>query len=199
MLAGVAHLGFVADLLSKPTQIGYMDGLAITILIGQLPKLFGFSVDADGLIDGTVGFVKGLARGETVAAALAVGVASLVLILLFQRWLSKVPGVLVAVVLSIVAVVAFDLASHGVALVGTLPQGFPPFTVPDVSVSDVGLLVCGALVDLAMPLAEQNYPVLTCQRGEGLWSSGANGPSRGAVVPVPSRWRDTAASLVMEI
>jgi high affinity sulfate transporter 1 len=145
VLAGVAHLGFVADLLSKPTQIGYMNGLALTILIGQLPKLFGFSVDADGLIDETVGFVKGLARGETVAAALAVGVASLVLILLFQRWLPKVPGVLVAVVLSIVAVVAFDLASHGVALVGTLPQGFPPFTVPDVSVSDVGLLVGGAL------------------------------------------------------
>jgi len=145
VLAGVAHLGFVADLLSKPTQIGYMNGLALTILIGQLPKLFGFSVDADGLIDETVGFVKGLARGEAVAAALAVGVASLVLILLFQRWLPKVPGVLVAVVLSIVAVVAFDLASHGVALVGTLPQGFPPFTVPDVSVSDVGLLVGGAL------------------------------------------------------
>ena len=51
ILAGVAKLGFVADLLSKPTQIGYMNGLALTILVGQLPKLFGFSVDADGLID----------------------------------------------------------------------------------------------------------------------------------------------------
>ena len=49
--AGVARLGFVADLLSKPTQIGYMNGLALTILIGQLPKLFGFSIDANGLID----------------------------------------------------------------------------------------------------------------------------------------------------
>ena len=122
-----------------------MNGLAITILIGQLPKLFGFSVDADGLIDETIGFVKGLAAGETVAAAVAIGFAGLLLILVFQRLLPKIPGVLVAVVLSIIAAVAFDLASHGVSLVGTLPQGFPPFTVPDVSFSDLSLLIAGAL------------------------------------------------------
>ena len=113
VLAGVAGLGFIADLLSKPTQIGYMNGLAVTILIGQLPKLFGFSVDADGLIDEAVGFVKGLADGDSVPAALAVGVAGLVLILVCQRWLPKVHGVLVAVALSIVAVVLLDLANHG--------------------------------------------------------------------------------------
>ncbi len=145
ILAGVAKLGFIADLLSKPTQIGYMNGLAITILVGQLPKLFGFSVDADGLIDETIGFVKGLAAGETVTAAIAIGFAGLLLILVFQRLFAKIPGVLVAVVLSIIAAVAFDLASHGVSLVGTLPQGFPPFTVPDVSFSDLSLLIAGAL------------------------------------------------------
>ena len=64
VLAGIAKLGFVADLLSKPTQIGYMNGLALTILVGQLPKLFGFSVDADGFIPEAVGFFKGLADGE---------------------------------------------------------------------------------------------------------------------------------------
>ena len=58
VLAGIFKLGFVADLLSKPTQIGYMNGLALTIVIGQLPKLFGFSVDGDGLIGETVGFVR---------------------------------------------------------------------------------------------------------------------------------------------
>ena len=55
VLAGVFKLGFVAELLSKPTQIGYMNGLALTIVVGQLPKLFGFSVDADGLIDEAAG------------------------------------------------------------------------------------------------------------------------------------------------
>jgi MFS superfamily sulfate permease-like transporter len=69
--AGVAGLGFVADLLSKPTMIGYMNGLALTILVGQLPKLFGFSVDADGLVGEFVGFAQGLAQGETVSGSAA--------------------------------------------------------------------------------------------------------------------------------
>src|SRR5436190_7872259 len=79
--AGIARLGFVADLLSKPTQIGYMNGLALTILIGQLPKLFGFSVTANGLIDETHAFIHGLASGEAVAAATTIGLVSLALIL----------------------------------------------------------------------------------------------------------------------
>jgi high affinity sulfate transporter 1 len=145
ILAGVAKLGLIADLLSKPTRLGYMNGLAVTIVFGQLPKLFGFSVDGDGLIAELVGFVQGVAGGETVAAALAIGVAGLVAILVLQRWLPKIPAVLVAVVLSIVAAAVFDLAARGVQLVGVLPQGFPPFTIPDVSLSDLPLLVGGAL------------------------------------------------------
>ncbi len=142
--AGVAKLGFVADLLSKPTQIGYMNGLAVTILIGQLPKLFGFSVNADGLINETRAFVHGLVSGEAVGAAVAIGLVSLGLILALARWLPRVPGVLVAVVVAIAASSALDLADHGVSLVGTLPKGFPPLTLPS-PVSDLPLLVAGAL------------------------------------------------------
>jgi MFS superfamily sulfate permease-like transporter len=68
ILGAVAKLGFIADLISKPTMIGYMNGLALTILVGQLPKLFGFKVDAEGLIRETAQFIKGLAHGEAVAA-----------------------------------------------------------------------------------------------------------------------------------
>src|ERR1700759_3655115 len=96
--AGVAKLGFVADLLSKPTQIGYMNGLALTILIGQLPKLLGFSTDAHGLVAEARAFVPGLTSGEAVGAAVAIGVFSLALILALGRWLPRIPGVLVAVV-----------------------------------------------------------------------------------------------------
>jgi high affinity sulfate transporter 1 len=145
VLAGVAKLGFVADLLSKPTQIGYLNGLALTILVSQLPKLFGFSVDADGLIPEAAGFANGLAIGDTVAAALAIGLLGLVLILLLQRLVPKVPAVLVAVVVSILAANAFNLADHGVSLVGPLPQGFPPLTLPSVPLSDMALLVAGAV------------------------------------------------------
>ncbi len=122
ILAAVAKLGFIADLISKPTMIGYMNGLALTILIGQLPKLFGFKVDADNLIGEVTGFARGLANGDAVPAAAAVGLAAVVLILVLQRWLPKVPAVLIAVVLAIAAATVFSLADHGVSLVGVLPR-----------------------------------------------------------------------------
>src|SRR4249919_1064298 len=100
-IGAIAKLGFVADLLSKPTMIGYMNGLAITILIGQLPKLFGFSTDANGLVDETRAFVDGVQDGETVGAALAVGVLALAVMAVLRRTLPRVPNVLVAVVVSI--------------------------------------------------------------------------------------------------
>jgi high affinity sulfate transporter 1 len=145
VLAGLFKLGFVADLLSHPTQIGYMNGLALTILVSQLPKLFGFSVDADGLLDEAVAFVRAVGDGETVGAALAIGLACLALILVLQRLWPIVPGVLAAVVLAIAAVAVFDLEDRGVALVGEMPQGFPPFTFPQVPIEDLTLLLAGAL------------------------------------------------------
>ncbi|HYC06962.1 MAG TPA: SulP family inorganic anion transporter, partial [Candidatus Binatia bacterium] len=111
LIGAKAGLGFIADLLSKPTQIGYMNGLALTILVGQLPKLFGFSTDAEGLFGEASAFVQGVANGEAVAAAVAIGIGSLVLLVVFQRFLPRLPGVLVVVVLAMVAAAAFDLAS----------------------------------------------------------------------------------------
>jgi high affinity sulfate transporter 1 len=153
-LAGIARLGFVADLLSKPTMIGYMNGLAVTILVGQLPKLFGFSIEGDNLIAELRGFLKGVANGETVTAALIIGLFGLVVIFALQRWVPKIPSVLVAVVASILAARLFDVAAHGVALVGTLPRGLPPFTVPHVRFSDLGLLAGGAVGIAVVSLAD---------------------------------------------
>jgi high affinity sulfate transporter 1 len=154
LVAGIAKLGFIADLISKPTMIGYLNGLALTILIGQLPKLFGFSVEAQGLIREFTEFVKGLAHGEAVAAAAAVGIAGIVVILVLQHWLPKVPAVLIMVVLAIAATSVFSLASHGVDLVGVLPKGFPPFTLPHVGLSDLGPLIGGALGIALVSLAD---------------------------------------------
>ena len=154
ILGAVAKLGFIADLISKPTMIGYMNGLALTILVGQLPKLFGFKVSAEGLIGEVTGFVKGLARGEAVAAAAVVGIAGIVLILVLQRWLPKVPAVLIMVVLAIAATSVFSLADHGVSLVGVLPKGFPPLTVPHVGLADLGPLFAGALGIALVSLAD---------------------------------------------
>src|ERR1700742_3277598 len=154
IVATVARLGFIADLISKPTMIGYINGLALTILIGQLPKLFGFKVDADNFLGEVAGFVKGLARGETVPAAAAVGIAGIVLILVLQRWLPKVPAVLIMVVAAIAATTVFSLADHGVSLVGVLPKGFPPLTIPDIHGADLWPLVGGALGIALVSLAD---------------------------------------------
>jgi high affinity sulfate transporter 1 len=153
-LAAVAKLGFIADLISKPTMIGYLNGLALTILVGQLPKLFGFKVDAEGLIGEAVGFVKGLADGQAVAAAAVVGIAGIVVILVLQRWLPKVPAVLIMVVLAIASTTVFSLADHGVSLVGVLPKGFPPLTIPHVRLSDLAPLFAGALGIVLVSLAD---------------------------------------------
>ena len=154
IIAAVAKLGFIADLISKPTMIGYMNGLALTILVGQLPKLFGFKIDAEGLISEFTAFVRGLANGEAVAAAAAVGIAGIVLILVLQRWLPKVPAVLIMVVLAIAATTVFSLADHGVSLVGVLPKGFPPLTLPSVRLADLGPLFAGALGIALVSLAD---------------------------------------------
>jgi high affinity sulfate transporter 1 len=154
IVAAVAKLGFIADLISKPTMIGYLNGLALTILVGQLPKLFGFKIDAEGLIGEFTEFVRGLANGEAVAAAAAVGITGIVLILVLQRWLPKVPAILIMVVLAIAATSVFSLADHGVSLVGVLPKGFPPLTVPSVHLADLGPLFGGALGIALVSLAD---------------------------------------------
>jgi high affinity sulfate transporter 1 len=152
-VAGLAKFGFVADLLSKPTQIGYMSGLAVTIVVGQLPKLFGFSLDTNGLISEISGFVTNVADDANTTAAI-IGIASLAGILLLQRLMPKIPAVLVAVVLASIAVNVFDLKSHGVDTIGVLPRGFPPFTIPTVAWSDVPPLFVGALAIAVVALAD---------------------------------------------
>ena len=137
--AGLARLGFVADLISKPVRVGYLAGLAITIFIGQLPKLFGYSIEADGLIQELVVFLQNL--NQTNPWTLAVGLLSLFIILGLKRWAPRIPGVLVAVVIAIAITQLFDLAEKGVSTVGTLPQGFPLPSFPRVELSALPLLI----------------------------------------------------------
>ncbi len=140
---GLGKLGFVADLLSSEVQVGYMNGLAVTIVVSQLPKLCGFSTDADGFLDELRAWFDHL--DATQAGAIAVGLGVLVVLLVLPRFVPKVPAVLVAVVGATVVSAAFDLANHGVATVGTLPQGFPTPSLPWTSFSDVGPLFLAAI------------------------------------------------------
>lgn len=140
---GLGKLGFVADLLSKEVQVGYMNGLAITIIVGQLPKLFGFSTHADSFLDEVRAFFEHL--DQTHAETLLVGLAVLLLLLLLPRLTTRVPAILVAVVGATAASAGFDLAAHGVDTVGALPRGFPAPAIPWTNASDVGPLLLAAL------------------------------------------------------
>ena len=120
---GIGKLGFVADLLSSEVQVGYMNGLALIIIVGQLPKLFGFSTDAEGFGPELKAFVLGL--DGTVGAALVVGLGVLAILLVLSRFTKAVPAVLVGIVAATVVSAIFDLHAHGVSTVGTLPQGGP--------------------------------------------------------------------------
>ena len=140
---GLGKLGFVADLLSSEVQVGYMNGLAITIIVGQLPKLCGFSTDADGFVDELRAWFEHL--DATKGAALAVGLGVLLVLLVLPRFLPKIPAVLIAVAGATILSAVLDLAAHGVATVGTLPQGFPAPSMPWTSFSDVGPLLLAAI------------------------------------------------------
>jgi high affinity sulfate transporter 1 len=139
---GLGKLGFVADLLSSEVQVGYMNGLAITIIVGQLPKLFGFSTDSDSFVADVREFVKNL--DQTKASALIIGVGVLIILLGLPRLTTKVPAVLVAVVAATVVSAAFDL-SDKIATVGALPKGFPTPRFPWTKLGDVGPLLIAAV------------------------------------------------------
>ena len=149
---GLGKLGFVADLLSNEVQVGYMNGLALVIIVGQLPKLFGYSVPSGSFGAELKAFVTGL--DQTVVAAVAIGAAALVVLLVLPRITRRVPAVLVAIVGATIISAVVGLASHGVTTVGALPQGVPRPSLPWTSVSDVGPLVVAAVGITLVSLAD---------------------------------------------
>jgi len=149
ILTGVARLGFVTELLSKPIRYGYMNGIALTVLISQLPKLFGFSVQGGGLLIRVWAFAQGVLSGRTNWAALMVGAATLAVILLLKGS-KRAPGILIAVVGATVIVAALDLTMRAdVSVLGPLPQGLPAFAIPWITHGDiVPVLIGGCAVAL---------------------------------------------------
>ena len=137
---GIGKLGFVADLLSKEVQVGYMNGLAVTIVVSQLPKLSGFSVDADDFVTEVQQFISHFDERNT--TALLVGLATLAVLLALPRVSRKVPAVLVAVVGATVATAVFDF---DISTVGALPEGLPSPEIPWTSAGDIGPLLVAAV------------------------------------------------------
>jgi high affinity sulfate transporter 1 len=152
ILAGLFRLGFITELLSKPIRYGYMNGIALTVLINQLPKVFGISIERDGPLRDLWRIAQSVLDGRANWAVLAVGAGTLVVILVLKRF-KRVPGILIAVVAATIAVGAFDLSAAGVKVLGPLPQGLPSLAVPLITFADLGAVVIGgcavALVSFA--------------------------------------------------
>ncbi|WP_030130386.1 SulP family inorganic anion transporter [Pseudomonas sp. QTF5] len=149
ILAGIARLGFVTELLSKPIRYGYMNGIALTVLISQLPKFFGFSIESDGPLRNLWAIATAVMEGKTNWTAFMVGAATLAVILLLKGN-KRVPGILIAVAGATVAVGVLDLAARaGVSVLGSLPQGLPAFAIPWITRADiVPVLIGGCAVAL---------------------------------------------------
>ncbi|MEV7623823.1 sulfate permease [Actinoplanes sp. NPDC089786] len=147
LVAYVARLGFVADLLSRPILVGYLAGVALTMISGQLGKLAGVRVDGDTVPAELWSFAGRLGRMHVPTALL--GVAVLALLFLGQWRFPRLPVPLVVVLLATVAVLVFDLRGHGVAVVGEVPRGLPALARPDLGdfgsllLPAVGVLVVG--------------------------------------------------------
>jgi high affinity sulfate transporter 1 len=152
--AGLARLGFITELLSKPIRYGYMNGIALTVLLSQLPKLFGFSVDAKGPLRQAVAIVTQVLSGHTNTVALAIGAGTLALILVLKRH-PRVPGILIAVVAATLLVGMLDLATGaGVAVLGPLPQGLPSPALPLIHFDDLAPVVSGGITVALVAFAD---------------------------------------------
>ena len=153
ILAGIARLGFVTELLSKPIRYGYMNGIALTVLISQLPKFLGFSIESEGPLRDLWAIGGAIHDGKANWIAFAVGLATLIVILLLKNN-KRLPGVLIAVVGATLIVAALDLgARYGVKVLGPLPQGLPAFSIPRIGYGDLVAVLAGgcaiALVSFA--------------------------------------------------
>ena len=143
LVARVARIGWIADYFSQAVLVGYITGVAVVLILGQLGKLLGISSDQDGAIGETVDILRHL--GDANGVTVVVGALSIALLVVAGRVSNRIPGALILVVAGIATSWALDLASQGVSITGPVPSGLPGLEVPDLSRGDVGSLVLAAL------------------------------------------------------
>ena len=154
ILAGVARLGFVTELLSKPIRYGYMNGIALAVVIGQLPKVFGFSIDGDGPLRKLWAIGRAVLSGRTNWTAFAIGAGTLAVILLLKNS-KRLPGILIGVIGATAIVATLDLAERaGVSVLGPLPQGLPAFAIPWITYADIVPVLIGGCAVAVVSFAD---------------------------------------------
>jgi sulfate permease, SulP family len=152
LIAGLARLGFLASFISEPVLKGFIVGLALTIIVGQLPALFGVEGGSGDFFEKSWDLIKAL--GETSGITIVVGLLSLLLVLGLRRFAPAVPGSLVAVLIGIAAVAIFNLEDHGLEIVGHIDSGLPSLGAPNVKFADLGNLAAGGIGVMLVGFAE---------------------------------------------
>jgi SulP family sulfate permease len=152
LTAGALRLGLVADFLARPVLVGFMSGIGVVIIVGQLPKLLGVSVES-GKVPETLWRLVGSLE-ETSGLTFLVGGLSLVALLVLRRLAPHVPWPLVVAAFSIGCSRYFDFASHGVAVIVDMPSGLPSPALPDIGFGELGALSGGALAIALVAMAE---------------------------------------------
>ncbi|MFC7620741.1 SulP family inorganic anion transporter [Microlunatus sp. GCM10028923] len=172
LLGGVLRLGFVTDLLSKPIRMGYLNAVALLVIISQVPKLLGFGIDAGSPFGQVTDIVRGIAGGQVSPLAVLFGAGSLAVILVLTWLRSPVPGILVAVVAATLATWVFGLADD-LAVVGALPRGLPAPALGSLAWADVTALALPAAGIALVAFADSTVlsRTLAARRGESVSGS----------------------------
>ncbi|MEV0545610.1 SulP family inorganic anion transporter [Nocardia salmonicida] len=140
LVGGFLRLGFVTELLSKPIRLGYLNAIALIVVVGQLPKLLGFSVDATGVLAEIAEIGQAVVHSDIDPVAAAIGLGTLAVIVAFRWWLPAIPGVLVAVAGAIAISAAAGLTDD-IGMVGALPEGLPLPSIGGIGWDDIGHLI----------------------------------------------------------
>ena len=155
VIAGLAQFGFVTELISKPIRYGYINGIAFTVIAGQLPAFFGFSVSVADFPQEMIAFISGLFHGQVNLAAVLIGATSMIAIFGCKRWAPAIPGVLIAVVGATLAVAFIrPLENAHLSVVSTLPQGLPALRLPNVSLKDLRDMLSGSIAITLVAFAD---------------------------------------------
>lgn len=157
IIAGLAKFGFVTELISKPIRYGYINGIAITVIAGQLPAFFGFSVSVSEFPQEMIAFINGLFQGQVNLAAVMIGLTCVLVIFGCKHWAPAIPGVLIAVVGATLAVTFIQpLEKAHLAVVSTLPQGLPALRLPNVSLQDLRDMLSGSIAVALVAFADSS-------------------------------------------
>ena len=157
IIAGLAKFGFITELISKPIRYGYLNGIALTVIIGQLPKVFGLSITGNSIWEELLSFGQNIHDGKTNITALVIGLSCLIVILGLKKIAPKISGVLIAVIGAALVSSLFDLSHQaGILIVGSLPEGLPTFQIPNIAPVEFKTLFSSALAIALVSFADMS-------------------------------------------